>query len=170
MDKNRSYEWHYEQMLFEFLNQASRLQAIIDKVCRIHAITVQQWHLLQFLKQAQPRGITVSGLGGLMHVTKGNITGILNRLEVQQMVKRVISENDRRVIDVIITGRGVQTLMAVTRSMRSLYEAHDDDDAPFLVPVVPADSDRVLKDLWTTLKNHPVPRVLTQARRKRQPS
>ncbi len=64
------------------------------------------------------QGLTMGKLASILMVTKGNITGVVRRLEQGGLVRKVTSKTDRRIQSVSISGEG-----------RKLWEAmHADYD------------------------------------------
>jgi DNA-binding MarR family transcriptional regulator len=76
-------------------------------------LTLPQFDVLAELARADQRGFTFVELSRLLLVTSGNLTGIVDRLEARQLVRRERDDKDRRVVRVKLTGRG----RAMTRRM-----------------------------------------------------
>jgi DNA-binding MarR family transcriptional regulator len=69
-------------------------------------LTLPQFDVLAELARAETGGFTFAELSRLLLVTSGNLTGIVDRLEKQQLVERQPDAKDRRVIRVALTGKG----------------------------------------------------------------
>src|SRR5215470_7316896 len=69
-------------------------------------LTLPQFDVLAELTRADARGFTFVELSRLLLVTSGNLTGIVDRLEDQQLVRRTPDVYDRRVVRVALTDRG----------------------------------------------------------------
>jgi DNA-binding MarR family transcriptional regulator len=83
-------------------------------------LTLPQFDVLAELARADRRGFTFVELSRLLLVTSGNLTGIVDRLEARQLVRREPSAKDRRVVRVKLTERG--------RAMnRQMLPRHSDD-------------------------------------------
>jgi DNA-binding MarR family transcriptional regulator len=52
------------------------------------------------------RGLTMGELASMLMVTKGNITGVVKRLQQERLVKKVTSKEDARISLVTISPRG----------------------------------------------------------------
>jgi len=61
-----------------------------------------------------PRGLTMSELSRRLMVTNGNLTGLVERLEREGLVSRVVSPPDRRAQMVSLTIAGKQALETMT--------------------------------------------------------
>jgi DNA-binding MarR family transcriptional regulator len=69
-------------------------------------LTLPQFDVLAELARAEAGGFTFAELSRLLLVTSGNLTGIVDRLEQQQLVERRPDAKDRRVIRVALTEKG----------------------------------------------------------------
>lgn len=69
-------------------------------------LTLPQFDVLAELTRADRRGFTFVELSRLLLVTSGNLTGIVDRLEARQLVRRAPDAQDRRVIRVKLTVKG----------------------------------------------------------------
>ncbi len=90
-----------------------RIRVMIDKeldsfLQRKCQITLPQFHTLAFLYHSLLEGkrVPLSGLAEILKVTKGNVTGLIDRLEAQKYVKRTRDKSDRRQVLVEITPEG----------------------------------------------------------------
>lgn len=52
-------------------------------------------------------GMTCKEIGDLTLITKGTLTGVIDRLETKGIVKRIQGENDRRCTKVMLTNKGI---------------------------------------------------------------
>ena len=69
-------------------------------------LTLPQFDVLAELARADERGFTFIQLSRLLLVTSGNLTGIVDRLERDQLLRRDPDPGDRRVIRVQLTPKG----------------------------------------------------------------
>lgn len=69
-------------------------------------LTLPQFDVLAELARTDDRGFTFIELSRLLLVTSGNLTGIVDRLERDQLVRREPAPDDRRVIRVKLTAKG----------------------------------------------------------------
>lgn len=75
--------------------------------------TQQQLEVLEILDEAGINGLPLSELGKNLDVTKGNITGLIDRMERDGLAKRKDDSKDRRVIRAIITSKGKTILKKI---------------------------------------------------------
>ena len=89
---------------FRFLRLESRLQIAVSERLREIALSVPQCDVLTTLTEAE--GISQQDLAERLYVTKGNISGLLDRLEDAGLVERRSIEADRRQYAIYLTPRG----------------------------------------------------------------
>jgi len=75
--------------------------------------TQQQLEVLEILDDAGGGGLPLSELGKNLDVTKGNITGLIDRMERDGLAKRKDDAKDRRVIRAVITSKGKTILKKI---------------------------------------------------------
>jgi MarR family transcriptional regulator, 2-MHQ and catechol-resistance regulon repressor len=71
-------------------------------------LTVAQIDVLRTLAGAEGEGLSCSEIADRTLITKGGITGILDRLEARGLIKRIASSNDRRSVLVRLSAKGVE--------------------------------------------------------------
>lgn len=77
-----------------------------DRLAGAYGLSQQQWSLLVALSRAGDNGMSMSQLGSTLHVTKANMTGMIDRLEREGFVTRRHHTLDRRVIRLELTEKG----------------------------------------------------------------
>ena len=98
-----------------------------------HGLTMPQYQLL--LAAAQSEGATLGSLSEQLDCSRGNITGIVDRLERDDWLRRERSREDRRVITVRLTEKGekVHEIAAeLAEQMRQLLGAWEPDQRQVL--------------------------------------
>ena len=85
---------------FLFLNHPERPYARYN-------LTVSQIDVLVTLAGAEGANLNCSEIAERTLITKGGITGILDRLEARRLVKRVPSRDDRRSVLIRLSSKGV---------------------------------------------------------------
>jgi DNA-binding MarR family transcriptional regulator len=70
-------------------------------------LTLPQFDVIAELERAK-RGFTFGELSRLLLVTSGNLTGIVDRLEADGLVRRKHDQHDRRVVRIVLTAKGRQ--------------------------------------------------------------
>ena len=91
---------------FRFLRLESRLQVAVAERLREIGLSVPQCDVLTTLTEAE--GISQQELAKRLYVTKGNISGLLDRLESAGLVERRSIAADRRQYAIYLTAPGRQ--------------------------------------------------------------
>lgn len=108
-------------------------------------LTLPQFDVLAELARAPEQGFTFAELSRLLLVTSGNLTGIIDRLEAEGLVRRVPEPADRRVTRMMLTSRGKNL-------MDTIVPQHADDVAQML-SIVPKNRLEELNDLLGLLRD-----------------
>ncbi|MEX2724698.1 MAG: MarR family winged helix-turn-helix transcriptional regulator [Candidatus Freyarchaeota archaeon] len=99
---------------FILLHQVKEMidKEVDSRLQRECQITLTQFRALAFLYHRMLRGerVQLSELADILMVTKGNVTGLIDRLRAQNYVRRVRDKGDRRRIFVEITPEGLEKL------------------------------------------------------------
>lgn len=69
-------------------------------------LTLPQFDVLAELSRARAEGFTFVELSRLLLVTSGNLTGIVDRLEAEGLVRRQTDVRDRRLVRIVLTKKG----------------------------------------------------------------
>ena len=89
---------------FRFLRLESRIQSAVAERLRAIGLSVPQCDVLTTLTEAE--GISQQELAQRLYVTKGNISGLLDRLERAGLVERRSIAADRRQYAIYLTPEG----------------------------------------------------------------
>jgi DNA-binding MarR family transcriptional regulator len=96
-----------------------------------HATTLPRFDVMAALER-HPEGLTMGQLSRRLRVSNGNVTGVVERLVREGLVRRRQADGDRRSIRIALTGRGVTLFrrMAVEHQawIDALLTGVDDDD------------------------------------------
>jgi DNA-binding MarR family transcriptional regulator len=104
---------------FLFANHTGRPYAAYD-------LTLAQMDVLSVLARADDASLNCSEIAERTLITKGGITGLLDRLEARGLVKRMPSRDDRRSVLVRLSAKGLELYSRLypemVRCNRSLFE------------------------------------------------
>jgi len=89
---------------FRFIRLESRLQTAVTERLREIGLSVPQCDVLTTLTEAE--GVSQQELAKRLYVTKGNISGLLDRLESSRLVERRAATVDRRQYEIYLTPAG----------------------------------------------------------------
>ena len=102
-----------DEIVLTIFKLDNMLRRMGNRIAGVLGATQQQWAVLGILADAGANGIPLSELGKDLDVTKGNITGLIDRMERDGLAKRKDDPKDRRVIRAIITAKGRKVLQDI---------------------------------------------------------
>lgn len=73
-------------------------------------LTLHQYNVLRILRGSQPSGLPSGEIANRMIARDPDITRLVDRLEKRDLVTRVRGRQDRRVVEVTITDKGLKLL------------------------------------------------------------
>ena len=90
---------------------AARILAPWERFLQAEAdLTTSQYNVLRILRGSHPKPLTAGEIGERTIARDPDITRLVDRLDARGLVKRSRSEEDRRVVEVEITGKGLELL------------------------------------------------------------
>jgi MarR family transcriptional regulator, 2-MHQ and catechol-resistance regulon repressor len=99
-----------EEIILTVFKLDNMLRRMGNRIAGMLGATQQQWSVLAILNEAGQTGLPLSELGKYLDVTKGNITGLVDRMERDGLAVRRPDPKDRRVIRATITTKGKKVL------------------------------------------------------------
>lgn len=95
------------RLFFRLYQCANMMHKTGTKSLEHHQVTTQQWAIIGALSRpGQEKGMTVNGLASFLLVSRQNLTGVLSRLEVHDIVERAVDDQDSRSRRVRLTEHG----------------------------------------------------------------
>ena len=96
------------KMWIRLLGVARSAEGHMREFLRVnHKTTLPRFDVMAALHR-RCEAVTMSELGRLLLVSNGNVTAVVDRLELDGLAKRTISISDRRTIYVALTSKGLQ--------------------------------------------------------------
>lgn len=95
-----------------------RLREIEERMFGEHGISAQQYNALRLLKSARPRKLATSELSARLVSRAPDMTRLLDKLEQLKLITRNRCAENRRLIEVAITVRGLAKLKSMDAEVR----------------------------------------------------
>ena len=90
---------------------AARILAPWERFLKAEAdLSSSQYNVLRILRGSHPTSLTAGEIGERTIARDPDVTRLVDRLAARGLVKRVRSEQDRRQVEVGITGKGLELL------------------------------------------------------------
>ncbi|MEY8414767.1 MarR family winged helix-turn-helix transcriptional regulator [Tissierella praeacuta] len=97
----------------ELLKTKDMLEEVHDRFFQSYDLSNTKFNVLVILYKGCTEEMYMSKIGERMLLSNANITGLIDRLEEQSLVKRVRSKEDRRKIVIKITEKGISSVEKV---------------------------------------------------------
>lgn len=97
------------KLWIELIRCSGKLEQIIDdKLRQNFGQNISRFDVLSQLEREQENGLTVGELAGRLIASKGNITGLLERMQKDGLITKVAREDDRRSFIINISDKGLE--------------------------------------------------------------
>jgi len=120
----KGYAWiddYSSQLLIQFARTFNLLESILNKHYQSYGLSEAKFNAI-FLLYRSDDGLLLSELGNMMLVTKANMTGLIDRMEKDKLVKRCSHPTDRRSTIVKITEKGKELIEDIIPSHIALNQ------------------------------------------------
>lgn len=99
------------ELALSIVHTSELLSKEADRLLLAFKLTEAQFNVLMLLKyQAGPDGLTQTNLSRFLLVNRANITGLMDRMERDQLITRTSELADRRLKRIRMTSRGINLL------------------------------------------------------------
>lgn len=151
IDSNKLTKSRSKQALRLWLRLFS-CQSMIEDIIRVrlrddHGITLPQFDVLAELDNAGEQ-LTMSELSQHLVVSNGNITGVIDRLEREKFLKRVRSDQDRRVQYIKLTEMGKKRFESIAADheiwVAELFSALDRNEVDQMISTLKKTKESIL--------------------------
>ncbi len=109
--------------ILNILFTASWLDCLMNRTLRDYGLTNPQYNILRILR-GSPQGLSVLDIKSRMIDRSSNVSRLVEKLREQELVERIISNEDRRMVVVSISKKGLEMIDAIGDQMNQ-----DDDKA-----------------------------------------
>lgn len=96
--------------VLNILFTASWLDCEMSREMRPYGLTNPQYNILRILKGSRPNGLSVLDIKSRMIDRSSNVSRLVEKLREQELVERTPSAEDRRMVVVTITPKGLELL------------------------------------------------------------
>jgi len=111
-DINSTFPNEWVKALINIKYTANWLDTIGSEVLKPHKISIQQYNILRILRGAE-KAITVNTVKDRMIQKSPNSTRLMDKLCDKGFIKRTRCENDRRVVYIEISDKGLKLLSKI---------------------------------------------------------
>lgn len=101
---------------------ANLITSHYDTILKEHNITCQQYNVLRILRGQKTQSATISSIKQRLLDKSSDASRIVERLRKLDLVTRIVNENDRRSVNVVITKKGLKVLAEVDKEWFRMEE------------------------------------------------
>jgi DNA-binding MarR family transcriptional regulator len=120
LKKTRPFEHPAEEAYLNLLRTVSVLGAPFDQLFKQHGISEAKYNALRILRGAGGDGLPSLEIGARMVARVPDVTRLVDRLETDGLVRRARVRQDRRVVLVQITAKGLDVLARLDKPVIEL--------------------------------------------------
>lgn len=120
---NNSNKAEQQDLIANMIIVSEIASRVCDKFYKKFDLTQTQFKVLSFLYIVGDEGFNLSVLSKKLGVTKPSVTSLIDRMESMGLVKRILSETDRRSIRAIVTEKGSKIMLSI-RSDDEAFKMH----------------------------------------------
>jgi DNA-binding MarR family transcriptional regulator len=94
------------QLMLQLMLTREAVVHVQERLFEAHGLTIQQYNVLRIVRGGPTKGHPIYEIERRMIYRFANVTRLVDRLELQGLLKRVADPKDRRVSRVVITPKG----------------------------------------------------------------
>ena len=122
LKKKRPFESPEQEAMLNLVRTNDRFQFRFARLFREYGLTSSQYNVLRILR-GEGKPLPILEIADRMIAAVPGITGLIDRLEVMGFVSRERSNEDRRVIFVAVTEKGLEILARLDGPLIDLHKA-----------------------------------------------
>ncbi|MDP3470045.1 MAG: MarR family transcriptional regulator [Daejeonella sp.] len=107
---NKKFEDNHQKVVVNLIYTYGCITNLLRLKLNKHSITLQQYNILRILRGQYPNPATINILKERMLDKMSDASRIVERLVQKDLVKRCVSNKDRRAVDILISQKGLDIL------------------------------------------------------------
>jgi DNA-binding MarR family transcriptional regulator len=108
--KQDSFRNEYQKLTINLLFTGNWVYSLNKKFLKPYAISPEQYNVLRILRGQQGKPASINLLNERMLDKMSNVSRLVEKLRMKDLISRCESENDRRQVDITITDKGLSIL------------------------------------------------------------
>ena len=119
--KQKKFRNEYHKATANLFYTASCIALNTNKYLKEFGITLPQYNILRILRGQFPKSVIVNLIIERMLDKSSNVSRILDKLGLKALINRKTSKTDRRIVEVIISKKGLDLLQKIDQFESDLY-------------------------------------------------
>lgn len=120
--KQESFSSEFQKLIINLLFTGNWVYAKNKKFLKPYGISPEQYNVLRILRGQHPKPASINLLNERMLDRMSNVSRLVEKLRVRELIKRRECSNDRRQVDITITDKGLQLLARLDNDILLLEE------------------------------------------------
>jgi len=116
----KSFKNEHHKLLVNLQYSNSWLQEKLTNWVKPYGLTLQQYNVLRILRGQHPKPATINIIVERMIDKNSNVSRLVEKLRVKELVERDVNKFDRRQVDVLITQKGLNVLSNLDEGFTSI--------------------------------------------------
>jgi len=108
------------QLMLQLMLTREAVVHVQERLFEAHGLTIQQYNVLRIVRGGPTKGHPIYEIERRMIYRFANVTRLVDRLEVQGLLKRLADPKDRRVSRVVITPKGRRLMERLDEPVHSM--------------------------------------------------
>ncbi|MFK7900589.1 MAG: MarR family winged helix-turn-helix transcriptional regulator [Cyclobacteriaceae bacterium] len=108
--QTKKFDNEYHKLIVNIKYRNGILSNKMQDLFKSHDITLQQYNILRILKGQLPKSVSINTIRDRMIDKNSDVSRLLNRLSVKDLIDKKTSATDRRHSEVTINENGLQLL------------------------------------------------------------
>jgi DNA-binding MarR family transcriptional regulator len=110
------------QLVLQLMLTREAVVRVQERLFETHGLTIQQYNVLRIVRGGPTKGHPIYEIERRMIYRFANVTRLVDRLELQGLLKRVADPKDRRVSRVVITPKGRRLMERLDEPVQAMAE------------------------------------------------
>lgn len=123
ISKKQPFEHAEVETYLNIMRTASVLKTPFDRLFKKHGISAAGYNVLRILRGAGDTGATCSAVGRMLVTNVPDVTRLIDRLAEDGLVDRKRETDDRRVVVINITTKGLDLLNRLDKPLHQLHKS-----------------------------------------------
>jgi len=120
--KQERFQSSFHRLGINLIYTANWFNNQVARAIKSFDITPQQFNVLRILKGQNPKPVSVLMITERMLDKMSNASRLVEKLRQKGLVDRQECQGDRRLVDIIITDRGLDLLEKANREVEAIYD------------------------------------------------
>jgi DNA-binding MarR family transcriptional regulator len=120
--QQKKFKSAHQKAVINLIYTANWLQNKNQHFFKAHGITGQQFNILRILKGRYPESISATEIKSRMLDQNSDVSRLLDRLALKNLITKKTCPSDKRATDVFITEQGQELLLALDKKQKEMDE------------------------------------------------